>query len=135
MATPASFPDHARETAHLKDEKVALAYEEGHDADFPTEVESHTPPQHASSNLDVEKGTESNARSAHSEERTSDKDAPAAENISEARDPHIVDWDGDDDPENPLNWSTAKKWNLIAVLAAVTLVTYVFHILHSVTIH
>lgn len=31
-------------------------------------------------------------------------------------DPNIVDWDGDADPENPLNWSARKKWyaNLIA---------------------
>jgi len=25
-------------------------------------------------------------------------------------DPNIVDWDGDADPENPLNWSARKKW-------------------------
>lgn len=30
-------------------------------------------------------------------------------------DPNIVDWDGDADPENPLNWSARKKW--YAVLA------------------
>jgi hypothetical protein len=25
-------------------------------------------------------------------------------------DPNIVDWDGEHDPENPLNWSAKKKW-------------------------
>ena len=26
-------------------------------------------------------------------------------------DPNIVDWDGDADPENPLNWTARKKWH------------------------
>jgi hypothetical protein len=25
-------------------------------------------------------------------------------------DPKVVDWDGEHDPENPLNWSAKKKW-------------------------
>ncbi|RYP53482.1 hypothetical protein DL768_001519 [Monosporascus sp. mg162] len=38
-------------------------------------------------------------------------------------DPNVVDWDGPDDPENPMNWSDTKKWLNIAVLSILTLVT------------
>ncbi|KAK1573273.1 major facilitator superfamily transporter [Colletotrichum navitas] len=36
------------------------------------------------------------------------------------RDPNIVDWDGPDDPENPLNWSPLKKWGNITLLSIIT---------------
>lgn len=29
--------------------------------------------------------------------------------MEQTRDPNIVDWDGPDDPENPLNWPIWKK--------------------------
>ena len=32
----------------------------------------------------------------------------------------IVDWDGPDDPENPLNWSPARKWTTIVLVSAIT---------------
>jgi hypothetical protein len=41
----------------------------------------------------------------------------------EAPDPNIVWWDGDDDPENPMNWSSATKWGAISVVAAITFLT------------
>jgi len=34
-------------------------------------------------------------------------------------DPEVVDWDGPDDPSNPMNWSSKKKWANICVLAAI----------------
>ena len=37
------------------------------------------------------------------------------------RDPSIVDWDGPNDPENPLNWPTAKK---LATLSMVSIITF-----------
>jgi hypothetical protein len=46
-----------------------------------------------------------------------------AEDVSnESKDPNIVDWDGPDDPENPLNWSTAKKNVHVVVVSLFTLV-------------
>ncbi|GME46663.1 putative mfs multidrug protein [Neofusicoccum parvum] len=38
-------------------------------------------------------------------------------------DPNIVDWDGPNDPENPMNWTDKKKWTNIALLSIITLVT------------
>lgn len=40
-------------------------------------------------------------------------------------DPNVVDWDGPDDPQNPMNWTTKRKWGVIAVLSSITFVTYV----------
>ncbi|KAI8965603.1 MFS general substrate transporter [Daldinia sp. FL1419] len=39
------------------------------------------------------------------------------------KDPDVVDWDGPDDPTNPVNWSDKKKWLNIAILSIMTLVT------------
>lgn len=30
--------------------------------------------------------------------------------VKEEKDSTLVDWDGPDDPENPQNWSTLRKW-------------------------
>jgi hypothetical protein len=38
-------------------------------------------------------------------------------------DPDAVDWDGPDDPENPMNWADKKKWSCIAVLAIMSILT------------
>ena len=38
-------------------------------------------------------------------------------------DPDVVDWNGDDDPEKPINWPAKKKWRNIFVISALTLLT------------
>ena len=38
-------------------------------------------------------------------------------------DPNIVNWDGADDPKNPINWSEKLKWANIAVIASITFLT------------
>lgn len=40
------------------------------------------------------------------------------------RDPNIVDWEGPDDPENPLNWPFRKKVVATVIIASITFVTY-----------
>ena len=37
--------------------------------------------------------------------------------------PNIVDWDGPDDPENPLNWASSKKLATIAIVSCVTMLS------------
>ena len=37
----------------------------------------------------------------------------------------IVDWDGDDDPQNPLNWPERQKWAHVSVMALLTFLVYV----------
>ena len=38
----------------------------------------------------------------------------------EPRDPNVVDWDGPDDPENPLNWSFPRKAMGVSIVSAIT---------------
>ncbi|KAK5248957.1 hypothetical protein LTR40_011684, partial [Exophiala xenobiotica] len=40
-----------------------------------------------------------------------------------ATDDFVVDWDGDDDPANPLNWPSKLKGINIACLSCLTFVT------------
>ncbi|WEW56773.1 hypothetical protein PRK78_002225 [Emydomyces testavorans] len=41
----------------------------------------------------------------------------------ETRDPNIVDWDGPDDPQNPLNWTFKKKFMIVGSIAIITFIT------------
>ena len=53
---------------------------------------------------------------------TADKDEKEGMH-EEARDENVVGWDGENDPENPLNWSKRKKWNHVAIVALINFVT------------
>lgn len=111
-----------------RSEIIDLAAAEGHDADIPTNIGSiHRVPsntttrpvsiaekQHHSSSMgkDVEKGAES-ASVADSEETEEDVSI----------DLNIVDFDGPNDPENPLNWKASKKWGMVGLISAITFLT------------
>ncbi|TDL15905.1 MFS polyamine transporter [Rickenella mellea] len=45
--------------------------------------------------------------------------------IKTASGPTIIDWDGPDDPQNPLNWSFKRKWGATAIVSAYTFMTVV----------
>ncbi|KAJ5780372.1 benomyl/methotrexate resistance protein [Penicillium paradoxum] len=45
------------------------------------------------------------------------------ESIKSIHDPDIVDWEGEDDPAKPTNWSGKKKWTNGGLLALMTLIT------------
>lgn len=38
-------------------------------------------------------------------------------------DPNIIDFDGPDDPDNPMNWHSSKKWGMVALISAITFLT------------
>lgn len=101
MATPLTCPNPAREAQDLN-EKDSEAYQHGQDADTYA--------------ADSEKDAQSQV---YTDERTLSADASA----QEARDPDIVDWDGPDDPANPLNWPAKKKWSIVGALATVCFIT------------
>jgi hypothetical protein len=75
---------------------------------------------------DIEKNVMSRRESSASSgaEFTNEKeqggDKPADE---ESDDPNVVSWDGPDDPINPMNWSTGRKWGAMAVVSGVTFLT------------
>ncbi|KAF2199808.1 MFS general substrate transporter [Delitschia confertaspora ATCC 74209] len=96
----------------LKNPTQQEAFEEGHDADIPTDIGAYKHPVSTLSHTDLEKGTPPTTSSSTMEPQTQD---PV--------DPDIVDWDGPDDPANPQNWTERKKWSNIGILAIVTLIT------------
>ncbi|KAJ5456894.1 hypothetical protein N7530_012168 [Penicillium desertorum] len=42
---------------------------------------------------------------------------------AKVKDPNIVDWDGPDDPENPLNWTSKRKITATCSIALITFLT------------
>jgi MFS family permease len=48
-----------------------------------------------------------------------------------SQDPNIINWDGPDDPMNPLNWPTKQKFIIVATISFVTLLTYEYSSLFS----
>jgi hypothetical protein len=107
-------------------EKEQLAFEEGHDADIPSNegVVSHKDALKKQESGDGDKTDKHDHSSNNSEAGDGDleKGQPAEITATEAepQDPNIVDWEGPDDPENPLNWSASKKWSNIAMLSFLT---------------
>src|ERR1700722_3537234 len=43
----------------------------------------------------------------------------------EDRDKNVIDWDGPDDPQKPVNWPARKKWTNIVLVSALTMLTWV----------
>lgn len=39
------------------------------------------------------------------------------------QDPNIVDWEGPDDPKNPLNWASSKKLAALTIVSLVTMIS------------
>lgn len=48
---------------------------------------------------------------------------PEMERNSHIEDPDIVDWDGPDDPENPLNWPESRKRTNLILLSVLTVIS------------
>lgn len=44
------------------------------------------------------------------------------EDGKKTKDPDIVDWDGPNDPENPLNWTNGTKWANIVTFSTITMI-------------
>ncbi|OCK77243.1 MFS general substrate transporter [Lepidopterella palustris CBS 459.81] len=120
MATPGTFPDPAFHIHDLHDPKLELAYEEGHDADIPSNLGVYTPSKRRSSTTDLEKGSHPSTASG---EVTVVSELESRGQHEEEADPNVVFWDGPDDPQNPMNWSPAMKWGNIAILSSITLIT------------
>ena len=112
-----------------KEEIIDLAGLEGHDADIPSNLGSimalpskpstrcYSPTNEKdikalALGTDIEKGVSSISSSIVSE---SDDAA--------AQDPDIVDFDGPDDPQNPMNWTFYKKWGMVLLISAITFLT------------
>lgn len=50
------------------------------------------------------------------------------------KDPNIVDWDGPDDPQNPMNFNPKRKWAIATIMGLMTfVVTFASSVLSSAT--
>ena len=80
---------------------------------MPAPGEKGTP---TSSTLEKEIDLEAGHRSDNSDKKEPDI------NQTEV-DLNIVDWDGPNDPQNPINWSEKLKWANVAVISSITFIT------------
>jgi len=110
-----------------------LAAAEGHDADIPTNVGTiyDTAPSkrlgsvklsamELEKDVDVEKGRRpgsvSSIDDSENERHPNDEHDPDHE-------PNIVFWDSPKDPQNPMNWSSKKKWGTVLIVSCITFLT------------
>lgn len=107
-------------------EIIDLSAQEGHDADIPTNLGSiHRVP----SNLSTRPQSVSNEKDIKSTALEKDVEkgvSPALSSVDsegDETDPDIVDFDGPDDPQNPLNWGFTKKWGMVMLISAITFLT------------
>lgn len=110
------------------------AVEENHDADIPSNagwakglqprsVDKRSLSDHIQEH-DFEKGERiSTSDAGNNAAETGMQDRKEADVTETTKDPLIIDWDGPNDPENPLNWSKGKKTIAIFTLSMLTLVT------------
>lgn len=93
--------------------KMSQAYEEGHDADIPSSA-GYILSQDA--DLKRVQSIHHQRSGSTAAQETTDRDVEKAEMLDRIRtnknnddDPNIVWWDGENDPENPYNWTTMRK--------------------------
>ncbi|KAH8705264.1 putative MFS multidrug transporter [Talaromyces proteolyticus] len=54
---------------------------------------------------------------------------------AQGKDPNLVEWDGPDDPENPQNFSVAKKWVITMLLSSLTIwITFATSVFSQATV-
>lgn len=64
---------------------------------------------------DLEKGDDEDVAA---DRGITQQDAPAQD--VPKKDPNLIEWDGPDDPGNPMNWSKTKKWTTTLMLGIMT---------------
>lgn len=118
MSDPSKDELHGRDTT-LKDGELGPVTAQPGSGEKASS-ESHSAQVNTSNNKDLEIKPSKNSstvsleqRSTHDVEKELPTDTQAEKEpvVTDAEhDPNIVDWDGEADPENPLNWSARKKW-------------------------
>jgi hypothetical protein len=124
MANPSKDDFHTRGTSFDNDERDPVAVQPR------SEEKANMEAQNAQANTTISKELEVkqsktpstvslDQRSTHDEEKGLPVEPQAEKEpaVTDAEhDPDIVDWDGETDPENPLNWSPRKKWYADSIL-------------------
>jgi hypothetical protein len=111
-----------------RSEIIELAAAEGHDADIPTNAGSIRPvASRTSTRPRTPAGDENELSLAMEKDVEKHAAAGSVSSIDEPEetvsDPNIVDFDGPDDLDNPLNWKPSKKWGMVLLISAITFLT------------
>jgi hypothetical protein len=122
MTTPS--PYHHATASEIFD----LAAMEGHDADIPTNAGSiHHAASRTSSRPSTAASEKKDLPSALEKDLERGVDAVSTTSTNrlgeEPPNPNIVDFDGPEDTENPMNWKYSKKWGMISLVSAITFLT------------
>jgi hypothetical protein len=79
-------------------------------------------------NIDLEKGSTGKLPS---DRGAADGPPPP----TQAKDPNLIEWDGPDDPGNPMNFSVSKKWVLTGVMGSLTwIITFASSVFSTATL-
>jgi hypothetical protein len=79
---------------------------------------------------DLEKG---DSEGIGADQAGTQQDAPAKDLAP--KDPNLIEWDGPDDPGNPMNWSRTKKWITTIMLGLMTFcVTFASSVFSNATV-
>lgn len=78
--------------------------------------------QSLKSNPSVEEGIEEAFGPPRDEEKGFHQHGGHHDDEKERHDPDLVDWDGPNDPANPMNWSLSRKWWISMLTAFMTFV-------------
>ncbi|TVY42954.1 MFS transporter [Lachnellula subtilissima] len=100
--------DHAEASDQTPESTISTIDKEEHRVDIAN---------HPGEEEDLEKSTRSISH-LHSEKDNESGQKPL--------DPNIVDWDGPDDPANPMNWSKFKRIGHVALISTFTLIVTMF---------
>jgi hypothetical protein len=111
-----------------RNEIIGLAAAEGHDADIPTNIGSiHSVASRTSTQPRSLRSGEAKVSTAMEKDIEKEGEAGSTSSMHEGEetvvDPNIVDFDGPDDPENPMNWKASKKWGMVVLISAITFLT------------
>lgn len=60
-------------------------------------------------------------------ENTATQEASSQSTPSKQHDEYLITFDGDDDPQDPLNWSRARKLAMVIVMSSATFTGYTLH--------
>ncbi|KAF1843634.1 MFS general substrate transporter [Cucurbitaria berberidis CBS 394.84] len=111
-----------------RSELIDLAAAEGHDADIPSNIGSLPEDSRHTTRPSISLHEENNHAAAREKDVEGGAKPGSISSTNEAEeepdnDPDVVDFDGPDDPENPLNWRATKKWGMVALISAITFLT------------
>ena len=54
-----------------------------------------------------------------------EKDPEALHDVVEQQNSDLVDWDGPNDPANPMNWSSKLRVGHVVIISSITLIVFV----------